>query len=83
MGVQKRERKRPEAQHFEAAIEQVQSWYPAASFGRGDQIPDDLPRELKDMITAHSFRMARHTCDEIAKYARMLADLPPDEDEEE
>ena len=71
----------PTACQWAAAVETVQSYYPTEIFGRGDEpIPDDLPRELKDMITSKAARMARLTCDNIARQARMMAELPEDED---
>ena len=77
--ARKQNRIEPTADQWAQAVETVQSWYPQTSFGRGDEpIPDDLPRELKDMITARAFRMARSTCDEVLKYARLLAELPED-----
>lgn len=79
MRAKKPKRVDPTADQWAQAVEQVQSWYPQAAFGRGDEpIPDDLPRELKDMITAKAFYMARRTCEEIIQYARQLAELPED-----
>ena len=71
----------PTSDQWAAAVETVQSYYPHEIFGRGDTpIPDDLPRELKDMISARAARMARMTCDHIVQQARMMAELPKDLD---
>lgn len=70
----------PTACQWAAAVETVQSYYPIEIFGRGDDpIPEDLPRELQDMITSKCARMARLTCDNIARYAMEIAELPPDD----
>lgn len=81
MASRKQNRVEPTANQWAAAIETVQSYYPVQIFGRGDEpTPDDLPRELKDMITAKAARMARLTCDNIVRQARMMAELPEDDD---
>ncbi len=81
MRSRKPNRVEPTSDQWAAAVETVQCYYPIEIFGRGDEpIPDDLPRELKDMITAKAARMARLTCDHIARQARMMAELPEDDD---
>lgn len=81
MQVRKPERPEPTSDQWAQAVEFIQSCYPQMMFGRGDEpVPDDLPTELKDLITAKAFLMARQVCDEIVEHARLLAELPPDVD---
>lgn len=65
--------KRPEAHHFEQAIDLVESFYPVDIFGKGDQpLPKDLPADMLSLVQAKASRMARMTCENIMHYAMEL-----------
>jgi hypothetical protein len=67
--------KKPEARHYEAALDLVASFYPTDIFGRGDQpMQKDLDEDVLTLVQSKAARMARLTCENVLIQARLLAE---------